>query len=130
MTDPIGDMLTRLRNASRAKHAQITLPSSDLKVRIAEVLKSEGFVKEVVVHQNAVQNEMTVVLKYDRDGTPAFTHVRRASKPGLRRYVGYRDLPRLLNGLGSSIVSTPKGILADREARKQKLGGELLCWIW
>jgi len=130
VSDPIGDMLTRLRNASRARQAQTVIPLSKLKHQIAEVLKAEGFVKDVHVHKANVQGEMTVVLKYDRDGEPAFNHVKRVSKPGLRRYVGYQDLPRVLNGLGAAIVSTPKGILVDREARKQKLGGELLCTIW
>jgi small subunit ribosomal protein S8 len=130
VSDPIGDMLTRIRNGSRAHQAQVVMPLSKLKHQIAEVLKSEGFVKEVHVHKNSAQGEMTVVLKYDRDGEPAFSHVKRESKPGLRRYVGYQDLPRVLNGLGAAIVSTPKGILVDREARKQKVGGELLCTIW
>ena len=130
VTDPIGDMLTRIRNGSRAHQAQVVMPLSKLKQQIAEVLKSEGFVKDVHVHKTSAQGEMTVVLKYDREGEPAFSHVKRVSKPGLRRYVGYQDLPRVLNGLGASILSTPKGILVDREARKQKLGGELLCTIW
>jgi len=130
VTDPIGDMLTRIRNGSRAHQAQVVIPLSKLKHQIAEVLKSEGFVKDVHVHKTSAQGEMTVVLKYDREGEPAFSHVKRVSKPGLRRYVGYQDLPRVLNGLGASILSTPKGILVDREARKQKLGGELLCTIW
>ena len=130
VSDPIGDMLTRIRNGSRAHQAQVVLPLSKLKHQIAEVLKSEGFVREVHVHKNSAQVEMTVVLKYVRDGEPAFSHVKRESKPGLRRYVGYQDLPRVLNGLGAAIVSTPKGILVDREARKQKVGGDLLCTIW
>ncbi|MBS2030730.1 MAG: 30S ribosomal protein S8 [Deltaproteobacteria bacterium] len=130
VSDPIGDMLTRIRNGSRAHQAQVVIPLSKLKQQIAEVLKSEGFVKDVHVHKTSAQGEMTVVLKYDREGEPAFSHVKRVSKPGLRRYVGYQDLPRVLNGLGASILSTPKGILVDREARKQKLGGELLCTIW
>ena len=130
VSDPIGDMLTRIRNGSRAHQAQVVIPLSKLKHQIAEVLKSEGFVKDVHVHKTSAQGEMTVVLKYDHEGEPAFTHVKRMSKPGLRRYVGYQDLPRVLNGLGASILSTPKGILVDRDARKQKLGGELLCTIW
>jgi len=130
VSDPIGDMLTRIRNGSRAHQAQVVIPLSKLKHQIAEVLKSEGFVKDVHVHKTSAQGEMTVVLKYDREGEPAFSHVKRVSKPGLRRYVGYQDLPRVLSGLGASILSTPKGILVDRDARKQKLGGELLCTIW
>jgi small subunit ribosomal protein S8 len=130
VSDPIGDMLTRIRNGSRAHKNEVVLPMSKLKVRIAEVLKSEGFVKDVHQHQNGPQGEMTIVLKYDRDGSPAFSEVRRISKPGLRRYVGYQDLQKVLGGLGASILSTPKGILVDREARKQKLGGELICSIW
>jgi small subunit ribosomal protein S8 len=130
ITDPIGDMLTRIRNGSRARKSEVVLPASKLKLHIAEVLKSEGFIKDVHQHKNSVQGELTIVLKYDREGEPAFSEVKRVSKPGLRRYVGYQDLPKVLNGLGASILSTPKGILVDREARKQKVGGELLCSIW
>jgi small subunit ribosomal protein S8 len=130
MTDPIGDMLTRLRNGSRARLAQVVMPASTVKLRIAEVLKAEGFIKDVHQHKNSAQGEITVVLRYDREGEPAFQGIKRISKPGLRRYVGYQDLPKILSGLGSSIVSTPKGILVDRDARKNKVGGELICSIW
>jgi len=130
LTDPIGDMLTRIRNGSRAHKSEIVMPRSKIKLQIAEVLKSEGFVKDVHQHQNGPQGEITIVLRYDRDGSAAFTHVKRVSKPGLRRYVGYQNLPKVLGGLGASILSTPKGILVDREARKQKVGGELICSIW
>ena len=130
VSDPIGDMLTRIRNGSRARQAQVVMPLSKVKHQIAEVLKAEGFVKDVHVHKNSVQGEMTVVLKYDREGEPAFSQLKRISTPGLRRYVGYKDVPRVLEGLGSSIVSTPKGILVDRDVRKHKVGGELLCTIF
>ena len=130
MTDPIGDMLTRIRNGSRARKSEVVMPASQLKLRIAEVLKSEGFIKDVTQHKNGPQGELTVHLKYDREGAPAFSQIKRLSKPGLRVYRGYGDLPRVLNGLGASILSTPKGILVDREARKQKVGGELICSIW
>jgi small subunit ribosomal protein S8 len=130
VTDPIGDMLTRIRNGSRAHKAEVVMPRSKLKLQIAEVLKSEGYIKDVHQHQNGIQGEITVVLRYDHDGTPAFTHVKRVSKPGLRRYVGYEQLTKVLGGLGGHVLSTPKGILTDREARKQKVGGELICSIW
>ena len=130
MTDPIGDMLTRIRNGSRAHKSEVVMPASTMKLNVAQVLKAEGFIKDVHQHKNDVQGEITIVLKYDRDGSAAFSQIKRLSKPGLRRYIGYQDLPRVLNGLGASILSTPKGVLVDREARKQKVGGEILCSIW
>ncbi|MFO0581290.1 MAG: 30S ribosomal protein S8 [Anaeromyxobacteraceae bacterium] len=131
-TDPIGDMLTRIRNASAARHEKVLIPASRLKVRIAEVLRDEGFIKEFVVHEGTPghQGAITVVLKYDGDREPAISDIKRVSKPGLRRYVPTDEIPRVLNGMGIAILSTSKGVMADREARKQKVGGELICTVW
>jgi small subunit ribosomal protein S8 len=130
MTDPIGDMLTRIRNASSARHEKVLVPKSRLKVRIAEVLKEEGFIKDFVVHQDGVQGAITILLKYSGDREPAISDIKRVSKPGLRRYVANDSIPRVLNGMGIAIISTSKGVLVDREARKQKVGGELICTVW
>ena len=130
MTDPIGDMLTRIRNASSARHEKCLVPKSSLKVRIAEVLKEEGFIKDYVVHQDGVQGAITILLKYSGDREPAISDIKRVSKPGLRRYVANDSIPRVLNGMGIAIISTSKGVLVDREARKQKVGGELICTVW
>ena len=129
-TDPIGDMLTRIRNASSARHEKCLVPKSRLKVRIAEVLKEEGFIKDFVVHQDGVQGAITILLKYSADREPAISDIKRVSKPGLRRYVATDSIPRVLNGMGIAILSTSKGVLVDREARKQKVGGELICTVW
>jgi len=129
-TDPIGDMLTRIRNASRARHEKVLVPSSRLKVRIAEVLRDEGFIKDFVLHEEAPQGAITIVLKYTTDREPAISDIKRVSKPGLRRYVPTDSIPRVLNGMGIAILSTSKGVMVDREARKQKVGGELICTVW
>jgi small subunit ribosomal protein S8 len=129
-TDPIGDMLTRIRNASSARHEKVLVPRSRLKVRIAEVLKEEGFIKDFVVHQDGIQGAITILLKYSADREPAISDIKRVSKPGLRRYVPNDSIPRFLNGMGIAILSTSKGVLVDREARKQKVGGELICTVW
>ncbi len=130
VNDPISDMLTRLRNASRARHEKVVLPSSKLKLQILNVLKGEGFVGDVVVHTRAPQDEVTVMLKYGPDRTPVITGIRRESKPGLRRYVPARDIPRVLGGLGTAVLSTSRGVLADSDARKQNVGGELICTVY
>jgi len=129
-TDPIGDMLTRIRNASRARHEKVLVPTSRLKVRIAEVLRDEGFIKDFVLHEEAPQGAITIVLKYTTDREPAISDIKRVSKPGLRRYVPTDSIPRVLNGMGIAILSTSKGVMVDREARKQKVGGELICTVW
>jgi len=130
-TDPIGDMLSRIRNASSARHEKVLIPSSNLKVRIAEVLKQEGFIKDFVLHRDeARQGAITVLLKYGPDREPAISEIKRVSKPGLRRYVSTGSIPRVLNGMGIAILSTSKGVMVDREARKQKVGGELICTVW
>jgi small subunit ribosomal protein S8 len=124
-------MLSRIRNASSARHEKVLIPSSNLKVRIAEVLKQEGFIKDYVLHRDeAKQGAITVLLKYGPDREPAISEIKRVSKPGLRRYVSTGSIPRVLNGMGIAILSTSKGVMVDREARKQKVGGELICTVW
>jgi small subunit ribosomal protein S8 len=123
-------MLTRIRNASNARHEKVMIPASRLKARIAEVLKEEGFIKDYVRHEEGPQGAITILLKYTPDRAPAITDIKRVSKPGLRRYVPTDSIPRVLNGMGIAILSTSKGILVDREARKQKVGGELICTVW
>jgi small subunit ribosomal protein S8 len=130
VNDPIADMLTRLRNASRAHHERVVLPSSKLKVEVIKVLKQEGFIADYVVHDREPQGEITVMLKYGPERTPVLAGIKRISKPGIRRYVAVRDIPRVLGGLGISILSTSKGILVDHEARKQNVGGELICTVY
>jgi len=130
MTDPIADLLTRIRNAQRAGLERIELPSSKIKQRICEVLRDEGFVRQVSHKDDGKQGVLTVLLKYDGDKRPAISEIRRQSKPGLRRYLSYTDIPPVMNGLGIAVLSTSKGILVDREARKQQVGGELLATVW
>jgi small subunit ribosomal protein S8 len=130
LTDPIADLLTRIRNAQRAGLEQIELPASKIKQRICEVLRDEGFVREVTAKEDGEQGVLTVVLKYDTDKRPVISEIRRQSKPGLRRYVSYRDIPPVMNGLGIAVLSTSHGVMVDREARKQHLGGELLATVW
>lgn len=130
VNDPVGDMCTRLRNAAMARHDKLTLPASKLKVEIAKVLKSEGFIADWVVHEKKPQNEMTLVLKYGPEREPAIMGIKRESKPGLRRYSNVRDLPRVKGGMGVAILSTSRGIMVDHEARKANVGGELLCTVY
>ena len=130
LNDPVGDMLTRLRNASRAHHERTVFPSSKLKLEILRVLKDEGFIADYVEHERRPQNEVTVQLKYGPERTPVLAGIKRISKPGIRRYVPVRDIPRVLGGLGISILSTSKGVMVDHEARKQNIGGELICTVY
>jgi small subunit ribosomal protein S8 len=130
MTDPISDMLTRLRNASAAGHDKVVIPMSSIKAKLAEVLKAEGFIKDFILHKDQVQGSMTLVLRYDASKEPAITGIKRQSKPGLRRYTNKREIPEVLNGLGIAILSTSQGVLVDRDAKAKGLGGELLCTVW
>lgn len=134
MTDPIADMLTRIRNASLVHLEKTTMPASNLKLHIAEILKQEGFIADVrreeLDGQAGGGEKLTVVLKYGRDRASAIDGIRRVSKPGRRVYVRYDRIPRVLSGLGISILSTSRGVMSDREARRQKVGGELLCEVW
>jgi len=130
VNDPVGDMLTRIRNASRAHHDKVVVPSSKLKVEIARCLKDEGFLADFVHHEAKPQGEITLMLKYGPDKQPVIQGIKRISKPGLRRYVPVRDIPRVLGGLGISILSTSRGVMGDAEARKQNGGGELICTVY
>ena len=130
VNDPVGDLLTRLRNASRARHDKMVVPASRLKLEVVKVLKEEGFIGDYVHHDTKPQGEITLTLKYGPDRQPVITGIKRISKPGLRRYVPVRDIPRVLGGLGISILSTSKGVLVDQEARKQNVGGELICTVF
>jgi small subunit ribosomal protein S8 len=129
MTDPVSDMLTRIRNASLARHDRTLVPASLLKKHIAEILKSEGFIADVRTTEDDPRT-LTIVLKYGRDRASAIDGIRRVSRPGRRVYVRHDRIPRVLSGLGVAILSTSRGVLSDREARRQKLGGELLCEVW
>jgi small subunit ribosomal protein S8 len=130
VSDPIADMLSRIRNASRARHERTVIPASKLKEAIARVLKEEGYIKDYVLHRDDRQGEITVFLKYVEGNQPAIREIRRVSRPGLRRYVPKNEIPRVLGGLGISILSTSKGVLVDREARRQSVGGEILCTVY
>lgn len=129
MTDPIADMLTRIRNAAEAQHEQTIIPSSNLKQQLAEILKQEGFINDYSVEEG-VPKKLTIVLKYGRDRQSAFVGMRRSSRPGRRFYVGHRDIPRVQNGMGVAILSTSAGIMTDRDARTKRVGGEVLCEVW
>ena len=131
MTDPIADMLTRIRNAALARHDRTEMPASRLKAAVAEILKSEGFIADVRPSEGeGGPKKLTIVLKYGRDRSSAIDGVRRVSRPGRRVYVRHDRIPRVFSGLGISILSTSHGLMSDREARRQKLGGELLCEVW
>lgn len=129
MTDPIADMLTRIRNANMMKHSVVTMPSSKIKQGIAEILKSEGFVESVKVIEKDVQNELEIKLKYSGQER-VIKGLKRISKPGMRVYAKSDQLPKPLNGLGVAIISTSKGLITDSEARRQEVGGEVLAYIW
>lgn len=130
MTDPIADMLTRIRNAALARHDRTEVPASRMKAAVAEILKSEGFIADVRETEGEGPKKLTIVLKYGRDRQSAIDGVRRVSRPGRRVYVRHDDIPRVRSGLGISILSTSRGIVSDRDARRLKLGGELLCEVW
>jgi len=130
MTDPIADMLTRLRNAVQAKHAKVDMPSSRMKVEIARILKSEGYISNYKTGEDEGRNSLTVFLKYGPKGEKVITNIERVSRPGCRVYVGREEIPRVLGGLGINIVTTSHGLMTGREARKQGFGGEILCNVY
>jgi small subunit ribosomal protein S8 len=131
MSDPIADMLTRIRNANTAKHDTVDVPSSKMKLAIAEILLNEGYIKKYDVVEDGAFKTIHITLKYGKDkNEKIITGLKRISKPGLRVYAGKDELPRVLGGLGIAIISTNKGILTDKEARKQQVGGEVLAFIW
>lgn len=129
-TDPIADMLTRIRNANMVSHEAVEMPSSKLKVELAKLLKEEGYIVDYSVKTVDKFNFLTVVLKYDEKRKPVIENLKRISKPGLRSYCKSKDLPKVFGGLGIAIISTSKGLLTDRKARKEHLGGEVLCYVW
>jgi small subunit ribosomal protein S8 len=129
-TDPIADMLTRIRNASLARHRELTLPSSRIKREIARILVEEGFIESYATQQGGVQESLTVQLKYVEGRTPVVSGLKRISKPGLRVYARKTEIPRVLGGLGMAILSTSQGIMTGTQARKLNLGGEVLCYVW
>ena len=130
ITDPIADMLTRIRNALVAKHDSVEVPASNMKLAIAEILLNEGYIKSYTVNDEGVEKMMNIQLKYGPNKQRVITGLKRVSKPGLRVYARKDRLPKVLNGLGIAIISTSKGIMTDREARKEGVGGEVLAYIW
>ena len=129
VTDPIADYLTRVRNATRAKKPRVEIPASKVKIGLSEILKNLGYVRDYEILDDEKQKKINIVLKY-KNGVPAITGLKRISKPGLRVYRSADKLPRVLNGLGTAIISTPKGLLSDKEARNLLVGGEVICYIW
>lgn len=132
-TDPIADLVTRIRNAAGARHDSFRVPASAMKKSIAEILKAEGYLSDVRLEKwgkGDIKASLTIVMKYGREKDVAFVGIRRVSRPGRRVYVGHDDIPRVLSGLGVAILSTSSGLMTDKDARRRKLGGELLCEIW
>jgi small subunit ribosomal protein S8 len=130
MTDPIADMLTRIRNAVSSKHDNVMMPSSKLKVAIAQVLKVEGFIRDFSVSQEPPRTMLKIDLSYTGRKEPVLSGIKRVSKPGLRVYVQKREIPRVLGGLGVAILSTPEGVMTGQHARQKSIGGEVLCYVW
>jgi small subunit ribosomal protein S8 len=130
VSDPIGDMLTRIRNGLMARHSYVQMPSSNLKKNIAELLAHEGYVGQVEEIEGEVQPQLRINLKYDQERKPVITNLKRVSKPGRRIYMGKADIPWVLSGVGIAIVSTSRGVLTDRQARRMGVGGEILCYVW
>ena len=130
VTDPIADMLTRIRNANQMRYKEVEVPASRIKLEIARILKEEGYISDVKIKKDKVQDVMVLNLKYGEKKERVITGLKRISKPGLRVYAKVEELPRVLNGLGIAIISTSKGIMTDKEARKESLGGEVLAYIW
>ena len=130
LTDPIADMLTRIRNANAMRYKEVEVPASNLKQEIARILKEEGFIADYKIKENSVQNIIVLSLKYGQNKERVISGLKRISKPGLRVYAKAEEIPSVLNGLGIAIVSTSKGLMTDKEARKESLGGEVLAYIW
>jgi len=130
MTDPISDMLMRIKNALMARQKTVVVPGSKLKLEIARILKDEGYIEDYRVVEEKPQIKIEIVLKYDEKKRPVIAGIKRVSKPGRRIYRGYKELPRVLDGMGMAIISTSQGIMTDHEARKRRLGGEVICEIW
>jgi small subunit ribosomal protein S8 len=130
VSDPIADMLTRIRNAMQARHAKVDVPGSKLKLEIARILKEEGYVLNYKQGDEGSKRVIKIYLKYNPNNTPVISHLERESKPGRRVYVASNEIPRVLGGMGINILTTPSGVMTGRTARKQGIGGELLCSVW
>jgi small subunit ribosomal protein S8 len=130
VTDPIADMLTRIRNAIMARHDFVLVPSSRTKLAIARILKEEGFIGDYEVLRSKSHRSIKIHLKYDDESKPIISGLERVSKPGLRVYVGQKEIPRVYGGLGVAIISTPKGVITGKQAWRQGIGGEILCYVW
>ena len=129
ISDPVADYLTRIRNAQKARHAHVDIPASKLKRAITQILMDKGYVKNYLNVEDGKQGLLRIYLKYQRGGRPVIQSLRRVSRPGLRRYVGADDLPRVLNGLGIAVISTSRGVMTDKEARRAGIGGEVLAYV-
>ena len=130
VTDTIADMLTRIRNANQMRYQEVSVPASNLKVSLAKILKEEGFIEDYKVVNDNVQGTIELTLKYGQNKERVITGLKRISKPGLRVYAKAGEVPKVLNGLGIAVISTSRGVMTDKEARKENLGGEVLCYIW
>ena len=130
VTDTIADMLTRIRNANGMRYAEVSVPASNLKVSLAKILKEEGFIEDYKVVNDNVQGTIELTLKYGQNKERVITGLKRISKPGLRVYAKAGEVPKVLNGLGIAVISTSRGVMTDKRARKENLGGEVLCYIW
>ena len=130
VTDSVADMLTRIRNANAAKHDTVEVPASNMKKASAQILVDEGYIKSFSVEEDGKQGIITITLKYGPNKSPVITGLRRVSKPGLRIYTSCEDMPKVMKGLGVAILSTPKGVMTDKEARKANVGGEVLAFVW
>ena len=130
VTDTIADMLTRIRNANQMRYQEVSVPASNLKVSLAKILKDEGFIEDFKVVNDNVQGTILLTLKYGQNKERVITGLKRISKPGLRVYAKAGEVPKVLNGLGIAVISTSHGVMTDKEARKENLGGEVLCYIW
>ena len=130
MTDPIADYLTRIRNAQQARHKYVDIPASTIKRKMSRILLEQGFIKKYIVIDDGKQGLVRVWLKYDQLNNPVITKLIRVSTPGLRKYVDVANLPRVMNNLGVAIMTTPRGVLTAREAKRQNVGGEILCYVW
>jgi small subunit ribosomal protein S8 len=130
MTDPIADFLTRVRNASKARHNKVDAPASKLIKELSRILVEEGYFRSYTVIENPKQDIVRIYLKYDQNQKNAISGLTRISRPGIRQYVDVQKIPRVLNGLGTAIISTPKGLLTDKKAKKERVGGEVICHVW
>ncbi|BCU80405.1 30S ribosomal protein S8 [Polycladomyces abyssicola] len=130
MTDPIADMLTRIRNANLVRHESLEVPASKMKREICEILKREGFIRDAEYIEDGKQGIIRIFLKYGKNNERVITGLKRISKPGLRVYAKHNEIPRVLRGLGIAILSTSKGVMTDKEARQAKVGGEVICYVW